>query len=720
VATAIGGTANFSVLAVGTATLYYQWWFNGSELNDATNTALTVADVALSQEGIYSITVSNAYGASSNSAVLTITNASLGTNVVSMASEAALQSAINLGGLVTFGFNGAITITNTIDITNNVALDAQGFKVIISGNNSVRLFNVSPGVTFSATNLVMANGNDVGSNGASGQNGLPGQGGAIFNDGGTVLLSCCTLTSNSVMGGVGGAGNSEEPANGISGDGQGGAIFVNGGSLVLDAVNIFGNSAVGGPPVLASPFSTAITGGNGLGGAIYITNGSGLIANCIVGSNVSICSASEVGTGAFGGALFLASGSVTFSNSLVCSNAAIGGDTPPNDYFEDNTPGSAYGGAIAASSGTAIVEFCQISSNAAAGGQAFRNSGTGQAQGGGVYSSAIIFATNSTFAGNQALSGSGSSVNTDGRGGALYNSGSAAIAGCTFNSNIAIGGSAGNFGAPSVTYPGGYGLGGGIFNISQITMTNCTMALNLAQGGAGGFNQGVPGSGLGGGVCNSNGMFSAVNVTIASNSVAAGLGIDYQGVAAGANVDNLAGTHSLKNSIIAYPGTTSNASGTISDAGFNMSSDGSANFDSGSSFNFTDPQLGPLGYYGGPTFTMSLSSNSPAVGTGTDAGAPGTDQRGLLRPSGLVTDMGAYELQQIVYQIPALTVTLAQQLLQLNFQGQSNASYFLQRSRTLTNWMEFGLIGPLTNNMPVNVTIDNVGQSNEFFRLFLP
>jgi hypothetical protein len=34
--------------------------------------------------------------------------------------------------------------------------------------------------------------------------------------------------------------------------------------------------------------------------------------------------------------------------------------------------------------------------------------------------------------------------------------------------------------------------------------------------------------------------------------------------------------------------------------------------------------------------------------------------------------------------------------------------------------MEFGLIGPLTNNMPVNVTIDNVGQSNEFFRLFLP
>jgi len=251
-------------------------------------------------------------------------------------------------------------------------------------------------------------------------------------------------------------------------------------------------------------------------------------------------------------------------------------------------------------------------------------------------------------------------------------------------------------------------------------MTNCTLALNSAQGGYGGWPNGIPGSGLGGGVCNSNGVFSGVNVTIASNSVAAGQGYVYQGVAAGANVANSTGTLALKNSIIAYPGTNGNAWGTISDAGYNMSSDGSANFGSGSSFNFTDPLLKALGYYGGPTFTMALSTNSPAVDFGTAAGAPGTDQRGLVRPSGPGVDMGAYELQQAASQIPVLTFSLAQNLLKLSFQGQSNVSYFLQCSPTLTNWTEIELIGPLANNAQVNRTIDNHGQACGFFRLFLP
>jgi hypothetical protein len=208
-----------------------------------------------------------------------------------------------------------------------------------------------------------------------------------------------------------------------------------------------------------------------------------------------------------------------------------------------------------------------------------------------------------------------------------------------------------------------------------------------------------------------------VNVTIASNSVAAGQGYEYQGIAAGANVANLAGTLALENSIIAYPGTSSNASGTISDAGYNMSSDGSANFESGTSFNFTDPLLLPLANNGGPTLTMALSSDSPAVDSGTAAGAPSTDQRGLPRPSGSGVDMGAYQLQQNAVQIPALALTRVQQLLQLSFQGQSNTSYILQGSSTLTNWSQIQVIGPLTNNAQVNLTIGNNGQSNEFFRL---
>ncbi len=104
------------------------------------------------------------------------------------------------------------------------------------------------------------------------------------------------------------------------------------------------------------------------------------------------------------------------------------------------------------------------------------------------------------------------------------------------------------------------------------------------------------------------------------------------------------GTLAFRNSILAYSGTNHNTWGTITDAGYNMSSDGSANFNSGSSFNFTDPLLGPLADNGGPTLTMALSAGSPAVDFGTSVGAPNTDQRGFARPSGLGVDVGAYEL----------------------------------------------------------------------------
>ena len=62
------------------------------------------------------------------------------------------------------------------------------------------------------------------------------------------------------------------------------------------------------------------------------------------------------------------------------------------------------------------------------------------------------------------------------------------------------------------------------------------------------------------------------------------------GFAAGVQIANTNGTLQLLNSIVAYGGTNGNAYGPITDLGFNISSDGSANFRS-LSFNFTDPQL---------------------------------------------------------------------------------------------------------------------------------
>ena len=55
----------------------------------------------------------------------------------------------------------------------------------------------------------------------------------------------------------------------------------------------------------------------------------------------------------------------------------------------------------------------------------------------------------------------------------------------------------------------------------------------------------------------------------------------------------------------------------------------------------TDPQLGPLADDGGPTKTMALLSNSPAINAADPANAPPKDQRGVAR-NGL-PDIGAFE-----------------------------------------------------------------------------
>ena len=68
----VGGTATFSVTVSGTGPLSYQWSFNGTNLNGATNTSLTLTNVQSSQAGNYAVWVTNAYGSvlSSNALLL--------------------------------------------------------------------------------------------------------------------------------------------------------------------------------------------------------------------------------------------------------------------------------------------------------------------------------------------------------------------------------------------------------------------------------------------------------------------------------------------------------------------------------------------------------------------------------------------------------------------------------------------------------------------------
>src|SRR5205823_5266247 len=57
----------------------------------------------------------------------------------------------------------------------------------------------------------------------------------------------------------------------------------------------------------------------------------------------------------------------------------------------------------------------------------------------------------------------------------------------------------------------------------------------------------------------------------------------------------------------------------------------------------TDPKTGPFGNYGGPTATIPLLSDSPAIDAGDAAACPAVDQRGISRPYGFGCDIGAFE-----------------------------------------------------------------------------
>jgi hypothetical protein len=71
--TVVGGNASFSVTAGGTAPLTYQWRLEGNPLTGATNSALNLSNVQVSDAGNYSVVVANPVGAvTSSNALLTV------------------------------------------------------------------------------------------------------------------------------------------------------------------------------------------------------------------------------------------------------------------------------------------------------------------------------------------------------------------------------------------------------------------------------------------------------------------------------------------------------------------------------------------------------------------------------------------------------------------------------------------------------------------------
>jgi hypothetical protein len=450
---------------------------------------------------------------------------------------------------------------------------------------------------------------------------------------------------------------------------------------------------------------------NNRGGSAIVNRGVLRLLSCVL-SNNSVGAVSAIGSSARGGAVYNQGGTVWLINSLVVGNSAIGGQGARLSGIDG---GDAMGGAVYNEMGSVFISRCTFRANAAygGGGDAF-NGGVGA--GGAIYNAGTLDVRDSTFVQNAALGGGTSRVGADGNGGALYTSGTAYLNGTTFENNNARGGRGGLFGASGI--PGGDGNGGAIYNAMALGGTNCTLTLNRAEAGGTVYWTVANGVAQGGALFNS-GTLQVMNVTIASNVVVQG---HASPVPRAANVANASGTLHLRNSVVAHglayltnssAVTWTNASGAITDGGFNISSDGSCNFNSGSSFNFTDPRLGPLQDNGGPTLTMQPRPGSPAIDFGSAVGAPSVDQRGATRPSGNGVDMGAVEVGPSG---PVLSLQANGSTVTVSFYAEAGVSYQLWSSTDLMTWQMEEQIAAASTGAMVSRTLPASGP-RRFFRV---
>jgi CSLREA domain-containing protein len=282
-------------------------------------------------------------------------------------------------------------------------------------------------------------------------------------------------------------------------------------------------------------------------------------------------------------------------------------------------------------------------------------------------------------------------------GGGIYNAGTLKITGSAISGNAVAGGSD--------------NYGGGIFNgtFATLTISGSTISGNTVSGNGNFSNRG-------GGLANDNGFLTITGSTVSGNSAVGGtnnrgggiysqfrdltiIGVTIAGNTAGTSGFSYGGglatsqdTVILANTIISGNSAPNNPNllGSLNTSNFNLI-DG-------------DPRLAPLGYYGGPTRTHALLSDSPAVNAGNPAYNSLThgafDQRGNARVIGGRIDIGAFE-RNITFDQTSLP------------NGNTFLSYSQQLSATRqTNLPEIGLSSATANFAPTSFAVVPVsGQS---------
>ncbi|HTB85104.1 MAG TPA: immunoglobulin domain-containing protein [Candidatus Sulfotelmatobacter sp.] len=118
-----GTTVSFSVTAVGTTPLSYQWYVDGFILDGSTNSTLTLDDIADSDEGEYSVVITNYYGnVTSTPAVLETVLPLIVTEPVSLTliQGQAANFSVGVNGQTPFSYQWQKNGTNVQGATNSI------------------------------------------------------------------------------------------------------------------------------------------------------------------------------------------------------------------------------------------------------------------------------------------------------------------------------------------------------------------------------------------------------------------------------------------------------------------------------------------------------------------------------------------------------------------------------------------------------------------------